>query len=396
MKLPYSPTLLRKHFSIMGCGKSVIRTVSLSMAFGIAASLASAFVGERPAYGASPYAAAVNRGVIEIEAGPADDISVRLIGEIARIVDDGSTRRVVPVVGRGPLQNVNDLKYLRGIDLAIIQADALDFSRQQKLLAGGDTLTYIAKLHNEELHLLVTSDIKTPADLAGKIVNTDLADSNTAFTAFRLFELLQIAPKIATDSQPIALDKLRKGEISGMAFVTAKPAALFSSIKPSDNLHFLSVPLTQTVLGAYAPTAITAADYPNLIDADKSVDTIAVGTVLMAADLHLFPERERNVRTFVETFYTGYQALLGTGFDPRWRDINIAADVPGWVRHPASLAWIRNNPQIAAPADAEMLQALFTRFIDEHRQVGGAAPMSASEKNALFQQFEAWQHGQPH
>src|SRR5262245_1533894 len=126
--------------------------------------LACTVAGHQQAYAASANAVVVNRGVIELETGSADDISVRLAGEIARIVDDGATRRVVPVVGRGPLQNLNDLKYLRGIDLAIIQSDALDYARQQRLLLGADSLTYVAKLHNVEFHLLVTSNIVTPAD----------------------------------------------------------------------------------------------------------------------------------------------------------------------------------------------------------------------------------------
>jgi TRAP-type uncharacterized transport system substrate-binding protein len=345
---------------------------------------------------ASPNAAAVNRGVIELETGPAGDASVRMAAEIARIIDDGSTRRVVPIIGRGPLQNLLDLKYLRGIDMAIIQADALDYARQQRLVSGLDSLTYVAKLHNEEFHLLARPEIKSASDLTGKIVNTDLADSSTAFTAARLFELLQINPKIATDSQQVALEKLRKGEIAAIAFVTAKPSAIFQSLKASDHLHFVSLPLNQAVIGTYAPAAISATDYPNLVPADQPVETVAVGNVLMAADLRMVPERDRNLKTFVDTFYTGFQTLLGPGYDPRWRDINIAADLPGWGRNPAAVAWLRNNPQIAAQPDSNALKELFSRFIDEHRQSSGGGVMSATEKNALFQQFEAWQRGQAH
>jgi TRAP-type uncharacterized transport system substrate-binding protein len=372
----------------------MLSSMSSALFAGISLLLAYFLANGHNAYGAAPNAAAVNRGVIELETGVADDISVRLAGEIARIVDDGATRRVVPVVGRGPLQNLSDLKYLRGIDMAIIQADALEYARQQRLFSGTESLTYVAKLHNAEFHLLVTSDISTPADLAGKAVNTDLTDSNTAFTASRLFELLQINVKTVNDSQAVALEKLREGEISAIAFVTAKPATLFQAVKPSDRLHFLSIPLTPAVTSAYAPTVVTATDYPNLVPADKPIDTIAVGNVLMAADLHLLPERDRNLRTFIDTLYSGYQGLFGTGYDPRWRDINIAADVPGWTRNPAAVAWLRNNPQIAALPDAETLKGLFARFVDERRQASGSAPMSLTEKNALFQQFEAWQRGQ--
>ena len=38
---------------------------------------------------------------------------------------------VLPVVTRGPTENVNDLLYLRGIDVAIINSDSLDEYKSQ-------------------------------------------------------------------------------------------------------------------------------------------------------------------------------------------------------------------------------------------------------------------------
>ncbi|HEX3860513.1 MAG TPA: TAXI family TRAP transporter solute-binding subunit [Stellaceae bacterium] len=361
--------------------------------------LAGAIGSGYPANAASPNTAAVavNRGVIQMETGAADGISIRMAAEIGRIIDDGATRRVIPIIGRGPLQNLIDLKYLRGIDLAIIQVDALDYARQQKLLSGLDSLTYVAKLHNEEFHLLARADIRAASDLSGQRVNVDLTDSSTAFTAARLFELLQIKPQIEKNSQQVALEKLRKGEIAAVAFVTAKPTTIFQTLRPSDHFHFLNIPLTPAISAIYAPGTLTAVDYPNLVPPDQPIETIAVGNVLMAADLHMLPERDRNLRTFVDTLYSGFQTLSGPGYDPKWRDINIAADIPGWTRNASATAWLRNNPQIAAAPDADTMKDLFSRFIDEHRQAtGGSGVMSASEKNALFQQFETWQRGQSH
>src|SRR3954466_9869865 len=60
--------------------------------------------------------ATVNRGTVELVTGQDGDASVRMAREIAAIVDDGATRRVVPVVGKGGVQNIADLNYLNGID----------------------------------------------------------------------------------------------------------------------------------------------------------------------------------------------------------------------------------------------------------------------------------------
>src|ERR1041385_6279335 len=107
----------------------------------------------------------INRGVVEIETAGAAGISVRIAEDLANLVDDGATRRVVPVVGKGSLQGLIDLKYLRGIDMAILQSDVIDYAREHQLLPALDSaFTYIACLYNEEFHLLAGPDIKSVAD----------------------------------------------------------------------------------------------------------------------------------------------------------------------------------------------------------------------------------------
>jgi uncharacterized protein len=343
----------------------------------------------------SPTAAVVNRGVVELEAGPATDISVRMAQEIASIVDDGATRRVVPIVGKGPLQNLIDLRLLRGIDMAIVQSDALDYAREQQFLPWlQSSVTYIAKLYNEEFHLLARPDIKKIGDLANQTVNVGVQGSGSAVTAIRLFNLLNIKVKMTTDNQGVALQKLRRGEIAALALVAAKPAPFIQDLKAGDGLHLLNVPMTQAVSAAYAPTRITAADYPTLVAADHPIDTIAVGTVLLAADLTMIPERSHNLANFVDAFFTGFPMLLKPGYEPKWQEVNLAADLPGWRRYGPAAAWLQRHAQVAAAPTPAALKVLFSRFIDERREASGGAPMSAVDKDALFQQFEAWQRGQ--
>ena len=78
----------------------------------------------------APLEIAVNRGVVELETADAAGISIRIAEDLANVIDDGATRRVLPVVGKSSLQTLTDLKLLRGIDLAILQTDVLDFARQ--------------------------------------------------------------------------------------------------------------------------------------------------------------------------------------------------------------------------------------------------------------------------
>jgi TRAP-type uncharacterized transport system substrate-binding protein len=342
-----------------------------------------------------PDIAIANRGVVELQTGRAAGISVTIAEDLANLVDDGATRRVLPVVGKGSLQNITDLKLLRGIDMAILQADVLDYAAQQNLFPGLDGwVTYIAKLYNEEFHLLARREVTGIAELANQKVNVDLRGAGTAITAGRLFDLLNIRVTPTYDDQEVALEKLRKGEIAALAFVAGKPAPLFRGIRGEDNLHFLAIPLRATVTAAYLPTRLTAQDYPGLVPADQPVDTVAVGAVLAAANLQLGTERYHNLVNFVDAFFTGFQSLLDPGHHPKWHEVNITAELPGWRRFPPAEQWLQRNVQIAAAPNLQDLKLIFSRFIDERQQASGGPPMTQQEKDQLFGQFELWQKRQ--
>src|SRR5246127_3895170 len=186
----------------------------------------------RPAFpktaGPPPEVGVVNRGVVELQTARAAGISVRNPEDLANVIDEGATRGVLPVIGKEALQNIPDLKLLRGIDMAILQTDVLDYARQQNLFPGIENwATYISKLHNEEFHLLARQDIKSVAALANQKVHVDLRGAGTSITAARLFELLNIPAAVTNDDQEVALGKPRRGEIAAMAFVAGKPAPIF-------------------------------------------------------------------------------------------------------------------------------------------------------------------------
>jgi TRAP-type uncharacterized transport system substrate-binding protein len=342
-----------------------------------------------------PAQVAVNRGVVELETGRANGVSVQIAEDLANGIDDGATRRVLPVVGKGGLQNITDLQLLHGVDLAILQDDVLNYARQQNMFPGLDSsITYITKLYNEEFQLLARSDVKTVADLANQKVNIGLRGGGTEVTATRLFALLNVPIVVTNDDERAALDKLRRGDIAAMAFVAGKPAPIFRDLIGENNLHFLAIPLNPAVTAVYVPARLTADDYPALIQYNQPIDTIAVGAVLAVANLQPDSDRYRNVVNFVDAFFTGFQSLLTSGHQPKWSEVNIAADLPGWRRFPPAADWLqRNAPSTGAPTE-DTLKAIFGRFIEERQQASGGAPLTQQEKNNLFSQFQQWEKGQ--
>jgi uncharacterized protein len=336
---------------------------------------------------------AINRGVVELETAGTAGISVRIGEELANLIDDGATRRLVPVVGKSALQNLLDLKYLRGIDMAILPIDVLDYAREQKLISATDLgAYYITKLYNEEFHLLAGRDVKAVADLANRKVNIGPHGSGTAITATRLFDQLKVPVTMTNEPQEIALESLNKGEIAAVALLAGKPAPLVQGLKNA-GLHLVEIPFSQAASDVYVPARLTAADYPELVQQGQPVTTIAVGSVLAVAELRLVPERNRNVANFVETFFTGFPSLLEPGHHPKWQEVNLATDLPGWRRYPAAEQWLQRNLQVAKAPTVDELRSMFSLFLDERRQANGEAPMPVQEKSALFQQFRAWQTG---
>jgi hypothetical protein len=74
---------------------------------------------------------AINAWTVGLAGGLLEGAPIRLAAEMARVVDDGNNMHVLPVVTRGPTENVNSLLYLRGIDVAIINSDSLDEYKSQ-------------------------------------------------------------------------------------------------------------------------------------------------------------------------------------------------------------------------------------------------------------------------
>ena len=52
--------------------------------------------------------------------------------ELAQVLDDGDNLRILPIVTYGAASNLDDLLYLRGVDVAITQSDVFEYFRTQR------------------------------------------------------------------------------------------------------------------------------------------------------------------------------------------------------------------------------------------------------------------------
>src|SRR5438067_4385555 len=255
----------------------------------------------------------------------------------------GAHLRILPVTGEGAAKDVTDLLFARGVDIAIVQTDVLASLKRQAPFPGIETfLQYISKLYDEEVHILARREIHSLEDLASKPVNFGPVDSGTFLTSSAIFGALGIGVDITTLPQPLALDKLRRGEVAALVYTAAKPARLFEPIRPEEGLHFLSISGPKALGERYGGSKLSAADYPGLIEQDQPISTLSVGTVLVVYNWPAGTKRYRNVAHFVDTFFGRLAELGMSRHHPKWREIDIHASVEGWTRFEAASQWIKS------------------------------------------------------
>jgi len=290
----------------------------------------------------------INEWTVGLAGGLLEGAPIRLATEISRVVNDGANLHVLPIVTRGPTENVNDLLYLKGVDMAIIASDSLEEYKSQ-VPDIQQRLTYILNLFPSELHVFVRPEIKSLRDLVGKKVNFNTQGTAAAFTGPLVFSRLGLDVNKTFIPHPVAMEQMKRADsdMAAVVFITSKPIDPFLKGKWEPGFKFLPVPYDTRFEDYYLPTTIEATDYPNLVAPGEEIDTIAAPTILTAYNWQEKSDRYRRVSRFVEHLFGRIDKLQALGFDAKWKDVNLNARVPGLARFRAAQEWLdANNPKV--------------------------------------------------
>jgi TRAP-type uncharacterized transport system substrate-binding protein len=337
-----------------------------------------------------------NQWTVFLAGGPVDGTYLRFADEIGRALDDGDEMRVTPLVSRGAASNLQDLLYLRGVDAAFTQSDVLEYFRTQRKIPNLETrVHYIVRLPVAELHVTARADVRTIEDLRGKKVAFGGAGTAPTLTGPIVFHRLGIEVEPVFVDHPAGLRMLMNGEVAGLVGSASKPVDFWSKIPPNSGLHLVPVPFTRSLSDLYVVSAFTGEDYPNLVRPGERVDTIAVPTVLAVYNWPRNSDRYRRLERFVQYLFNRWDRLTQPPFHPRWRDVNLAASVPGWTRFAASEDMLRRLPAmsdaaLSVPDQPPSYQDFQTWLAREVR----AAPRNEAERDAMFRQFLIWRQHQ--
>lgn len=328
----------------------------------------------------------------------------RFTEDIRNVVNDLSPDglRLLPVLGNGGLQNLKDVLFLKNMDMAVVDEDNMRLLKKTDpaLYAGIEQhVQYITKLYNSEFQVLARADIRSYDDLRGKKVNFNLKDSQTEVTADTVFNALALPVQRSNYDNDEALKRLVAGDISAMIILTGAPQTTLSKVRKEDNLHFLALEpdaartqAAKDMFASYLPAELTHEHYPNLIPEGTTVPTIANRALLVA---YVWPEgspRYRRLQKFVDAFFGRIDQFASPSRHPKWREVNLSAEIPGWTRFKPATEWLAAHREgtLASANDGDQdpaVRVAFERFMQNYVSAAHRRTLSKGERDQLYAKF---------
>ena len=323
----------------------------------------------------------VNDNVLFLMGGQPGATFSQLAHDISVVVEDGKNLRVLPVIGGAAVQNVEDVLYLRSIDMALTTQEAMNYLKATGELGPHleQQLTYVATLFPNPLQILARAGAKSIMDLNGKKVNFNNKGSATAQFVPKIFKTLGVDAQELYMAQGDALEKLRRGEIDATICSCPTPVPAFANVKPEWDLRFVTVPFAKSIQATYLPASIRNEDYPALVE--KEVETIAAITVLVSYNWPKDSVRYKRTEKFVNAFFSKFDEFHKPPRHPLWKEVNLGASIPGWTRFPAAEEWLRNW----RAGQAKGQEVEFKQFMS-----GQTAKQSTEQTDQLFREFMIW------
>jgi TRAP-type uncharacterized transport system substrate-binding protein len=338
--------------------------------------------------GTLPDRESLNSGTVTVITAPIGGPMSVMGSDMAAVLDEGESLRVLPILGRGSAQNLVDIIMLKNIDMGFVATDAMEFVKTEYNIPDiAQRVRYIAQLFHNDVHIVARREIRSLQDLNGKRV---FAERSIGLPAARtIFRRLGIKADIDSQTDPTGgLQKLIDGQGDAWIASVSKDAPIIKGIKnEGGKLHLLPVPYDRALQDIYLPTAFSSEEYPNLVPPGARVDAVAASTVLMVYNWPENSERYRRTARFVDALFGKIQVLQSPPRHPKWRDTVLSAPVQGLVRFKAAQEWLDGARAMQSPT-TDGNPAEFRKFLDERK---AQARMSSDEAARLYSDFLRWQ-----
>jgi uncharacterized protein len=343
-----------------------------------------------------------NAGTVSIMVSGLNCTCMQFAEDIRNVVNEikPGGQRALLSVGEGGFHNLKDAIFLLGVHMTIVDEHDLRRLKESNPAVYGDAdqkLRYITKLYNAEFHILARKDIASIADLKGKSVNVERQKGQTDTVAKEIFGALGIDIQPTYHDDALAQQKLLSGEIAAMVLSTGAPQESLLQLSKED-VHFLALDEAavpgadlKPILTDYLPAELTSDYYPNLIAPGETVPTIASRMVLAIYNWPENGERYNRNTQYIREFFSKIDQFRHPSRHPKWKEVNIAAEVPGWTRFKPAQDWLDRNQSALSTASVTKVdgpdgqKAAFESFLASR---GANGQLTENQREALFREFQ--------
>jgi uncharacterized protein len=329
-------------------------------------------------------------GSVMILGGNPGTTYFNVVHDMAAAVRGNGDLRVIAVDAPGGLASLQDLLFLRGIDLALVPENVLNYADAMASFGPGlrERLTYITQLYGEEIHFLAGPNTFSVENLRGQKVAVPPEDGNAEFTIRDLFRRLRIEAEIVRVASADAIDDVRSGTFAALALIGGKPLRFVAGLPKDASLRLLAVPFTQALGDDYSPSSFRVDDYPSLIAEGQTIDTVSVNAVIVANYPAKSDASTRRIARFVPALFGALSDLGGPQRHPKWSEVNLAATLPRWPRFPIAKELLEKSLQ----EQTASVQRNFEQFLQVNSPRGSPG-RSPEERRRLFEEYLKWTRG---
>ncbi len=233
-----------------------------------------------------------------------------------------------------------------GGDFAVAPIDVLAAGPKYANLRAKSPL--VARLASEPLAVIANANVADVEHLEGRPVAFGEAGGVVDATGESVFAKIGVTPKVVHMGLTPALAALASGQIDAIVVLGGDESRAVNDAAKSGKMHALAIPWRDTLTG-YSPERLTARDLPGLIPEGGAVETVGAPFGLIAVDAADGSSRAAQDAPFASALFERHQTLLGTAADPKWREVNLAAETD-WPLLDYSRDWIAKHRPAADPA----------------------------------------------
>ena len=300
------------------------------------------------------YKARINTGRVSLITGGieyASNTYGQLAGDVAAVLDKPGKMRILPVMGYGAVRNVEDMLYLRGIDVGMLHSDVLKhLELEGKLPAARRRLRLFTKLYDEVFHCIAPRSVSTLASLDGKPLAIGPKQSAADMSARTLLRLLKLKPNLVNVPWTLAETLLKSGTIAGLVYPTRAPSKYVRKLLANPDWHLCSMQPTAATDDTYTAIRLTSKDYPEVLKGDETIDTLRFAAILAVFNWSPNGARYDIVKKFAESFYSNFDELKKPGRHAIWQSLDLKEEVKGWERYEPVRRLLARLPKTTKPS----------------------------------------------